>query len=304
MNSSHFLKNVPVDCLAETQITDIFSSVGRVISFRLVFDRQSGRPKGYGFAEYQDAETAASAVRNLDNYEIMGRKLRVDYSAQGSAWGETKTPDNEPSNDDTHSNSTSTSTNFKEIHYNLPDLAGYATNNYANVLSRIPAGVDLPQGLSAADAISGTLRGMPEAHLLEIVTQMKVLVNTDPALATTLLSHCPQLSYALFQAMLTLKLVEPGVFRQVTESGAYEAPPTSQSSNTTPSATPAPTIPPAAPAAAAASNWPGSAVPEQDKMLLLQQVMSLTPQQMATLPSEQQQQLLTLKQRLMVTGAF
>src|SRR5881275_3294554 len=71
--------------LSEEQIIDIFSKVGQVLSFRLVYDRDTGKPKGFGFAEYADAEIAASAVRNLDNFEIMGRKLRVDFSHEGNA---------------------------------------------------------------------------------------------------------------------------------------------------------------------------------------------------------------------------
>lgn len=46
--------------------------------FRLVFDRETGKPKGYGFCEYRDQETALSAMRNLNGYEIGGRNLRVD----------------------------------------------------------------------------------------------------------------------------------------------------------------------------------------------------------------------------------
>jgi cleavage stimulation factor subunit 2 len=70
------------------------------VSFRLVYDRETGRPKGFGFAEYPDAgsllffplraiantpvtDSAASAVRNLNDYEIMNRKLRVDFSNDG-----------------------------------------------------------------------------------------------------------------------------------------------------------------------------------------------------------------------------
>jgi cleavage stimulation factor subunit 2 len=45
---------------------------------RLVYDRETGKPKGYGFCEYKDQETALSAMRNLNGYEIGGRTLRVD----------------------------------------------------------------------------------------------------------------------------------------------------------------------------------------------------------------------------------
>jgi cleavage stimulation factor subunit 2 len=46
--------------LSEEQITDIFSSAGKVLNFRLVYDRETGRPKGFGFAEYPDAGMPAS----------------------------------------------------------------------------------------------------------------------------------------------------------------------------------------------------------------------------------------------------
>jgi RNA recognition motif-containing protein len=35
-----------------------------------------GGPKGYGFADFADADAAASAVRNLNDHEVMGRKIR------------------------------------------------------------------------------------------------------------------------------------------------------------------------------------------------------------------------------------
>lgn len=41
--------------LSEEQITDIFSRAGKVLNFRLVYDRETGKPKGFGFAEYPDA---------------------------------------------------------------------------------------------------------------------------------------------------------------------------------------------------------------------------------------------------------
>ena len=48
---------------------------------RLVYDRETGKPKGYGFCEYQDTETAQSALRNLNNHDFNGRPLRVGVAA-------------------------------------------------------------------------------------------------------------------------------------------------------------------------------------------------------------------------------
>lgn len=45
-----------------------------------MLDRETGKPKGYGFCEYKDEETALSARRNLQGYEINGRQLRVDFA--------------------------------------------------------------------------------------------------------------------------------------------------------------------------------------------------------------------------------
>lgn len=36
--------------------------------------------KGYGFCEYHDTATAESAVRNLNNHDLNGRQLRVDFA--------------------------------------------------------------------------------------------------------------------------------------------------------------------------------------------------------------------------------
>ena len=46
-----------------------------------MYDRESGKPKGYGFCEYEDQETALSAMRNLNGFEFCGRQLRVDSAA-------------------------------------------------------------------------------------------------------------------------------------------------------------------------------------------------------------------------------
>ena len=41
----------------------------------------TGKSRGFGFCEYEDEETAMSAVRNLAGREINGRPLRVDSAS-------------------------------------------------------------------------------------------------------------------------------------------------------------------------------------------------------------------------------
>ncbi|KUF85692.1 Cleavage stimulation factor subunit 2 [Phytophthora nicotianae] len=79
---SVFVGNIPYD-VTEDMLKEIFSEAGSVMNFRLVTDRETGKPKGYGFCEYADGATALSAMRNLNGYEINGRNLRVDFADGG-----------------------------------------------------------------------------------------------------------------------------------------------------------------------------------------------------------------------------
>lgn len=56
----------------------------------MVTDKDTGKPKGYGFCEYHDVGTAQSAVRNLNKYEVNGRMLRVDFAEEHSVDGRGK----------------------------------------------------------------------------------------------------------------------------------------------------------------------------------------------------------------------
>lgn len=44
-------------------------------------DRDTGRPKGFGFCEFNDPQTAATAIRIFNGHELNGRPLRVDSAA-------------------------------------------------------------------------------------------------------------------------------------------------------------------------------------------------------------------------------
>ena len=89
-------------------------------------------------------------------------------------------------------------------------------------LPPLPIGADLPPGLSCPDAISRTLNTLPPAQLLDILSQMKTLTTTDPAKATELLRQAPQLSYAIFQALLLMGLVSTDALSSVVSESAAQ----------------------------------------------------------------------------------
>jgi len=74
-----FVGNIPYDA-TEDELRQLFEVVGPVVSFRLVRDRDSQKPKGYGFCEYREKDYARCAIRNMNEIEFKGRSLRVDYS--------------------------------------------------------------------------------------------------------------------------------------------------------------------------------------------------------------------------------
>ena len=64
--------------ITEKQLEELFAEFGEVTSARLITDRDTGRPKGFGFVEMADKAAAESAISALDGREVGGRDLRVN----------------------------------------------------------------------------------------------------------------------------------------------------------------------------------------------------------------------------------
>lgn len=203
--------------MSEEQICELFASAGQVVNFRLVYDKETGRPKGFGFLEYTNVDEAASAVRNLNEHEIMGRTLRVDYSNDNGGGA---------GNRNDHNKQNQGMPQPPQFDMGMPPGA---QPNGTDALPPLPQGTALPDGLSAPDAISRTLSTLPAPQLLDIISQMKGLCSSDPAKATNLLQQAPQLGYAIFQALLSLGLVDGTVLTSLLQQvPPQQAPPQQQ----------------------------------------------------------------------------
>ncbi len=62
----------------EDQLQDLFKEYGEVQSCNIIFDRYSGRSKGFGFVEMESADAASAAISALNEQEFDGRRLRVN----------------------------------------------------------------------------------------------------------------------------------------------------------------------------------------------------------------------------------
>lgn len=61
----------------ETQLQTLFESYGSVQYCTLVMDKKSGESKGFGFIEMPKIGEAKIAMKNINNKEIDGNKVRV-----------------------------------------------------------------------------------------------------------------------------------------------------------------------------------------------------------------------------------
>lgn len=72
-----YVGNLSYD-MNESDLSRTFEEYGTVDSVRLVTDRDTGRPRGFGFVEMADKDAAERAIEGLNNKEVGGRRLVVN----------------------------------------------------------------------------------------------------------------------------------------------------------------------------------------------------------------------------------
>ncbi len=70
-----YVGNLPFSATDE-EVREMFAAYGTVESVNLITDRDTGRPRGFGFVEMSDG--ADEAIEALNRYELGGRSLNVN----------------------------------------------------------------------------------------------------------------------------------------------------------------------------------------------------------------------------------
>jgi RNA recognition motif-containing protein len=70
-----YVGNLPFSA-SEDQVRDLFSAHGDVTSVAIITDRETGRPRGFGFVEMESG--AEAAIETLNGTEMDGRNLNVN----------------------------------------------------------------------------------------------------------------------------------------------------------------------------------------------------------------------------------
>jgi cold-inducible RNA-binding protein len=62
----------------EDDVREAFSAHGEVVSVALITDRETGRPRGFGFVEYAEEASGRAAIEQLNGTNLDGRDLTVN----------------------------------------------------------------------------------------------------------------------------------------------------------------------------------------------------------------------------------
>jgi cleavage stimulation factor subunit 2 len=287
--------NIPYDA-TEDELRNFFSVVGPVLSmrfvvnlsrvssvagfdflhvFRIVYDRETGKSKGFGFCEFSDPETAQSAIRNLSHQDFHGRQLKVDFAEVDK--GDRPEPRREGGRE------------------------GGRSGPGGDATAPKPAAAPVQQE-AGAEAVAQKISTMSSDKIYAALAMMKVYIQTAPEEARALLQGNVALAHALLQMQIVLGMLGGA---QIPGIAPVPAPaPVPIAAAVAPLlAPPAPMAAPAAPAGGvnalllALGAIQGS--PEQ-KQALVQQLLALSPQQIEAIPDPVQRSQLQALQAQMV----
>ncbi len=73
-----FVGNLPFT-ITETELRELFEEYGALESAKLITDRESGRSRGFGFVEMDNAD-ADAAIKALNGKEMGGRSIKVNQA--------------------------------------------------------------------------------------------------------------------------------------------------------------------------------------------------------------------------------
>lgn len=81
-----FVGNLSYDT-TELVLRDLFATVGTVADAKIVTDRETGRPRGFGFVEMSSDQEARSAMDQFNGRDLGGRAITVNEAQERAGGG-------------------------------------------------------------------------------------------------------------------------------------------------------------------------------------------------------------------------
>jgi cleavage stimulation factor subunit 2 len=201
----------------EEQLFTAFSDIGRVLGVRMVNDAETGKSRGFAFVEFEDPQAALAAIRNMNDYEMNGRRLRVNFS-NASHLEVLATKLGMDLSANANSNPSSSASG---------GAGGGATNKMGMVMGMQKhlagkgggmggmggmigmGGAGNAAGAGGTTAIADALKALSKAEMYDIVAQFKEIADNAPDDARRILSGHPQLPEAMLFLMSKLDMPHP-----------------------------------------------------------------------------------------------
>jgi RNA recognition motif-containing protein len=86
MGNRLYVGNLPYS-VTELDLRDLFSPMGTVTEAKIVTDRETGRPRGFGFVEMSSEAEAKKAIQELDGRDVQGRPVAVKEAEERRGGG-------------------------------------------------------------------------------------------------------------------------------------------------------------------------------------------------------------------------
>jgi cleavage stimulation factor subunit 2 len=164
----------------EDQLHQAFSEIGRVIKVRLVTDAETGKPRGFAFVEFEDPQAALSAIRNMNDYELNGRRLRVNFS---------------------------NSSHLEALAGKLGmDLSQQTAQRNQSLQQQHHQHQSSPAE-AGTQQVADALKGMSKGEMYDVIAKLKEIAERDPDEARRIISGHPQLPEAILFLMSKLDMV-------------------------------------------------------------------------------------------------
>ena len=68
--------------VTEDVLRELFEKIGPVASVKMITDKFTGMPRGFGFVQMESNEDAQKAIEELNGYELEGRAIVVNQARE------------------------------------------------------------------------------------------------------------------------------------------------------------------------------------------------------------------------------